>query len=116
MNNSNPSALVALFATREYARRAISRLHDEGFHHTWLGVTEAMQSDETSTGYAAKTGTRVESDNAIARFFGEGDQTLHDALIKHGVSDEDAARIDKTLPAQSAIVTVDGGLTSRRSI
>jgi len=113
MNYSNtqqggtqPSALVAVFATRELAKRAISRLHDEGFHHTWLGITESM-GYEGATG-ATGTATRVESDNAVARFFGAGDDTLHEALLKHGVSEADAAQLDNTLPAQSAIVTVNG--------
>lgn len=106
--DARPSALVAVFATRDYAHRAIERLHDEGFHNTWLGITEPLQDDGYSTNSNNVTGTRVESDNAFARFFGAGDTTLHDALIKHGVSEADAAKLDDTLPAHSAIVTVDG--------
>ncbi len=102
-----PSALVAIFATRELAHHAIESLHGEGFHRTWLGVTQSMTSD-TGYGSPADTETRVESDNALARFFGAGDQTLHEALLKHGVSADVAARLDGTLPGNSAIVTVDG--------
>jgi len=51
--------------------------------------------------------TRVESENWFMRFFGEGDQTLHDALVGRGVNEADA-RASRTLPAHSAILTVDG--------
>jgi uncharacterized protein (TIGR02271 family) len=51
--------------------------------------------------------TRVESDNWFMRFFGEGDESLHDALVRHGVNEADA-RAAGSLPARSAIVTVDG--------
>lgn len=51
--------------------------------------------------------TRVESDNWFMRFFGEGDVSLHDALVRHGVSEADA-RAAGPLPAHSAILTVNG--------
>jgi hypothetical protein len=51
--------------------------------------------------------TRVESDNWFMRFFGEGDESLHDALVRHGVTEADA-RAAGELPDHSAIVTVDG--------
>jgi uncharacterized protein (TIGR02271 family) len=51
--------------------------------------------------------TRVESDNWFMRFFGEGDESLHDALVRHGVNEADA-RAAGSLPARSAIVTVGG--------
>ncbi|GAC1562465.1 MAG: hypothetical protein NVS3B17_15900 [Vulcanimicrobiaceae bacterium] len=101
-----PHSLVAVFATRDYAHRAISRLHEEGFHHTWLGVTEAM--GDSMSARSGETSTRIEPDNAFARFFGAGGDTLHEALIKHGVAESDAAQLDNTLPADSAIVTVRG--------
>ncbi len=104
------SALVAVFSNRDAASRAIEQLHDEGFHRTWLGVTEPMSggaADGTSSRQTAST-TRVENDNALARFFGAGDETLHDALLRHGVSETDAAQLDDTLAARSAVVTVDG--------
>ena len=51
--------------------------------------------------------TRVESDNWFMRFFGEGDESLYEALIRHGVDDQDA-RGAGSLPAHGAIVTVNG--------
>ena len=97
-DDAHPSALVAVFADRELARNAISQLHQEGFHKTWLGLTEPMRA----------TDTQVQSDNALARFFGSSEESLHDALLKHGVSEVDARKLDDTLPARSAVVTVDG--------
>ena len=60
----------------------------------------------TAAGTAADA-TRVGSDNWFMRFFGEGDQTLHDALVRHGVSESDA-RAAGAFPAHSAILTVNG--------
>ncbi len=101
------TTLAAMFADRESAHDAINRLHEEGFRDTWLGITRT----EDSAGYASMSNegaeTRVEADNWFARMFGEGDETLHAALIKHGVSEADAKSAG-ALPARSAIVTVDG--------
>ncbi len=99
------SALVATFPDRESAHQAVHRLHDEGFHNTWIGLTRSMTDSTSSMGSTAQT--RVEDDNALARFFG-GDESLHDALRRHGVSEADAGRVDTTLPANSAILTVHG--------
>ena len=100
------SALVASFATSQAARDAVDALHHEGFHDTWIGITRGVEGGHglTATGGA----TVVESENAVARFFGAGDSSLHDALVKHGVSETEAARLDGTLPIDSAILTVDG--------
>ena len=104
---SNRSALVATFSSREAAHQAASRLHEEGFNRTWIGITRAMEEAYSAPANAG-AGMRVESENALARFFGTGDESLHEALLQHGVSESDAARIDGTLPADSAILTVDG--------
>jgi stress response protein YsnF len=56
---------------------------------------------------AAADARRVESENWFMRFFGEGDESLHDALVRHGVSEADA-RAAGTFPAHSAILTVNG--------
>ena len=104
------TTLAAIFADREQAHDAVKMLHDEGFHDTWVGIT---RSDEgVSAGYADGE-TRVQADNWFTRMFGEGDESLHDALVRHGVSEADARTAGTmsgaaTLPAHSAIVTVDG--------
>lgn len=106
---SNESALAATFPDRERAHDAVQRLHDEGFHQTWIGLTKPMTDDGYGTTSSAATGeTRVEEENPVARFFGGGNESLHEALRRHGVSDEDAARVDTSLPANSAILTVRG--------
>ncbi|GAC1306686.1 MAG: YsnF/AvaK domain-containing protein [Vulcanimicrobiaceae bacterium] len=101
------SALAATFPSREAAHEAVKRLHDEGFHKTWIGLTKPMTDDGYGTaGTAAEP--RIEEENALARFFGGGNESLHEALRRHGVSDADASRVDTALPANSAILTVDG--------
>lgn len=101
-------ALVALFADRDSARSAIASLHDEGFHRPWLGVTSPGTTSSTG-------GTEVQSDDdgpmgAIGRFFtGEsGGHPLREELVRHGVSEDAASRMDLTLPANSCVLTVDG--------
>ncbi len=68
--------------------------------------------NDNTAGYDPSLGTdsertRVESDNWFMRFFGEGDESLHDALVRHGVNEADA-RAAGSFRAQSAIVTVNG--------
>ncbi len=101
------SALVATFPDRESAHQAVHRLHDEGFHNTWIGLTRSKAADSAYSASSTASETRVEDDNALARFFG-GDESLHEALLRHGVSEADAGRVDTTLPTDSAILTVHG--------
>lgn len=98
------STLVATFADRELAHDAAHRLHEEGFHKTWVGLTRPGES-ATQTNDEEP---RVSGDNPIARFFGGGNETLADALVKHGVAPEDTHRVEETIPANSAILTVHG--------
>jgi uncharacterized protein (TIGR02271 family) len=60
----------------------------------------------TPAGSAADV-TRVESENWFMRFFGEGDESLHDALVRHGVSEAEV-RAAGSFAAHSAILTVNG--------
>ncbi|GAC1575552.1 MAG: hypothetical protein NVS3B7_08040 [Candidatus Elarobacter sp.] len=113
-------AMVAAFADRATAREAARALHDEGFHHTWIGVTQP--SDAATYGGAGgaigRGGTTVEPDaddsvaDKLGRFFSRGEvggKTLYDALVRHGVAESEARRIDGSLAPHSAILTVDGG-------
>jgi uncharacterized protein (TIGR02271 family) len=123
-------ALVALFAGRDTAREAAHRLHDEGFHDTWIGVThvagdsyddgELYMAPVGSTGVAASSGAAasgdvvVESDSdsigdKIGRFFtGEsGTRSLYDELVNHGVDRASALRVEDQIPPESAVLTVD---------
>jgi uncharacterized protein (TIGR02271 family) len=113
-------SLVGVFADRSAAHTAIQTLHDEGFHHTWLGVTAASGTEgiTASPGTAPTSGTLVTSDDeeqggflgAVGRFFsGEsGTKSLYDELTRHGVSAAAARQLDGSLPPNSAILTVDG--------
>ncbi len=101
----NQTTVAASFADREQARTAAKRLREEGFHDTWMGVTQTDDSVDYSA--QAATETRVAADNWFTRVFGEGDESLHDALVRHGVSESDAQAAG-TLPGNRAILTVDG--------
>lgn len=109
--------IAAVFAERDRAHDAVHRLHDEGFRDTWIGVTrfdsgDGYAVDENGYDRAQAGEVRVESTNWFMRFFGEGDESMHDALVRRGVDDADAraaGSMASTLPDQSAILTVDGG-------
>ncbi|MDB5040337.1 MAG: putative stress response protein [Candidatus Eremiobacteraeota bacterium] len=107
-------ALVAAFLNRETAHEAARRLRDEGFGKPWIGVTAPGESSRAE-GAGATSGTRVSPDadslgEKIERFFsGEsGNRTLYDELIRHGVAESEARRVDASLRPNSAILAVDG--------
>ncbi len=107
-------ALVAAFQSRETAHEAARRLRDEGFGNAWIGVTAPRESTGGQSA-GATSGARVTSDadslgEKIGRFFsGEtGDRALYDELIRHGVAQSEAQRVDASLRPNSAILTIDG--------
>lgn len=104
-------ALVAAFGDRDAARRAARQLHEEGFHRIWLGVTNPTRD----TADAGGTGVAVEPDddslgNRIGRFFsGENNaRSLHSELLRHGVDQNAAATIERSLTPGSTVLTLDG--------
>jgi hypothetical protein len=97
----------AAFVNRERAHDAVHRLHDEGFSDSWIGVTRSDEVVDYRAAESASEQTRVESDNWFMRFFGEGEESLYDALVRHGVSEADARAVGE-LPDKSAVLTVDG--------
>lgn len=88
-------ALAATFADRESANKALTELHLAGFRNVWLGV---MQGDATPAA------------DATFAFEGDGaeEQTLHQALIAHGLRHDQARQLEATTPSGAAIVIVDG--------
>src|ERR1700730_4041974 len=66
--------VVAAFADKETAQRAVKALHEEGFHKTWIGVTKAdFEIDEAND--SGIITTKVEDDSIagrIGRFFSRG--------------------------------------------
>lgn len=106
---ADAATVAAVFADGDAARDALADLHDAGFHHVWLGVTRTG-ADNTAepTIETEGAGGFMES---IGRFFsGEGSQGrgLHEALVHHGLGEEQARRIDATIAPGNAVVTVDG--------
>lgn len=115
------TTLAAIFSERERAHDAIHQLHEDGFGNTWLGLIRGDDaaasssyggpSAATSMTAAEPTEPRVEAENWFARVFGEGDESLHDSLVRHGVPEADAIQAGRigSLTPDSAILTVDGG-------
>jgi len=91
----NDEPLAATFADRASADTALAELHDAGFRKVWLGVVQ---------------GDAAPGPNAQVASEGEGDeeQTLHVALIAHGLRHDRARQLEATLQGGAAIVTVDG--------
>jgi len=94
--------IAATFPDRDAAHEAADELKACGYHDVWIGVAKRHGDD---AGYGATEA--VEADNFFARLFGEGDESLHDALVRHGVSEADAAAAG-ALGAHGAVLTVDG--------
>jgi hypothetical protein len=104
--------VVAAFADKDTAQRAVKALNEEGFHKTWIGVTKAdFEIDEAND--SGIITTKVEDDSIagkIGRFFsgGKGGTSLYKALQRHGVSEFEASRIDAALEPNDVILTVHG--------
>ncbi len=118
MNTSDPSyrgsvnvgTIAATFSDRESAKKALTELHDAGFRSVWLGVTHGDATSSAGATVASDDAANGGIMNSLGRFFsGEGaqEQALHQALIAHGLSDDQAWRVEATVPAGTAIVTVD---------
>ena len=101
--------IAGIFIDRDSAHDALTELHHAGFRRVWLGVTRS------GDGYGAQT--TIESENAggfmesVGRFFsGEESrgQGLHEALVAHGLTDEQARAIDTQIVPGNAVIIVDG--------
>jgi hypothetical protein len=119
MKADRPStAVVATFPKRADADAAIHSLHDAGYHHTWLGRTQTV--DENTFGGAGGTvgagRERVTSDaSAVVRWLRhEGDRTLYDVLLDHGVLEEDARAIDGSVVEGNCVLVVEDAKEPRR--
>jgi uncharacterized protein (TIGR02271 family) len=109
--SGNGDTIAATFPDRSTAHKALTNLHDAGFRNVWLGVTHGDATTGAGATVASEGVTGGGMMDSLGRFFrGEGvqEQALHQALIAHGLSDDQARRLEATLPAGAAIVTVDG--------
>jgi hypothetical protein len=87
MQHNDGSAVVATFADRSRADKAVQALHDDGFRRTWLGVIDRS---------AAGQDTFQPGDGTPQRrwFRKDAKQTLYDALRDRGVGDDVALQLD----------------------
>lgn len=99
--DNGKQALVAAFYNREAALETVKRLGAEGFHETWIGVTsddQIFQSADDSAG--AKIGRFIN---------GKADgASLAETLVRHGVAENEARRIDRSVEPNDVILTVAG--------
>jgi hypothetical protein len=103
------ATIAVMFTNRDTAKAALTELHEAGFRDVWLGVMHGDASTAAGATVAADEGGGMMK--SLARFFsGEGaqEQALHQALFAHGLSDDQARRLEATVPAGAAIVTVSG--------
>mgnify|MGYP003623118799 CR=1 FL=1 len=92
--------IAATFPDLGSANKALADLHHAGFRNVWLGVTQGDAA--TGAGLMLDShGTFISGDGAQA-------QALHQALIARGLSDDQARRLEATVPPGATIVTVDG--------
>jgi hypothetical protein len=103
--SNEPIVIAATFADRERAHDAVHQLHDEGFGDTWIGVTRGEEVPGVQS--IAPGETRVEAENWFARFFGEGNESLTDALARRGVDSANTLE-SGPFPLGTVVVTVDG--------
>jgi len=101
--------VAAIFSSRDAAHEAVRRLHESDIHGTWIGLIKPRESDSSTSRFASVSGSepRVEAENWLARLFGEGDETLGDALARHGVGPIDSTALGTFTP-DGALVTIDG--------
>ncbi len=106
-NDTSGRTVAAVFADRDNAKSAIDDLHDAGFRNCWLGVTRGDPATGETTVESGGSGVM----GSIGRFFsGEGThgKALHEVLTAHGLTADQARRIEGSVVPNSAIVTVDG--------
>lgn len=92
-------AVSAIFQSREEARQALHALHKAHFKKSWFGVTSVAKNshgEETLT-----------AEQATGTFFSQNAVGLIDALVAHGIEGDVARRIEATIEAGEAIVTVE---------
>jgi hypothetical protein len=93
------NTLVAIFATSHDAHAAIKELHKAGFRQTWLGVMNEIDHD---------TGAAIVDEGGLARFLSPDRVSLSKALLKRGVSEEQALEVEEDIAIGCAVITVYG--------
>jgi hypothetical protein len=99
-NTDEGTAIVATFSERSAADAAIRALHDQSFRRTWLAVIDRS---------AARPDTFNATRDGLQRRWVRKDspQSLYDALRDHGVTDDDALRLDDTVDDGCCILVAE---------
>jgi len=107
-DSAQGDTIAAIFADRSSAHEALTELHHAGYRDVWVGVTRADSAGGAEATVESDGGGFMES---LSRFF-SGEETsghsLHDALIKHGVSQDLVRQTESSIAPGNAVVTVDG--------
>jgi hypothetical protein len=93
------NTLVAIFATSHDAHAAIKELHKAGFRQTWIGVMNKIDRD---------TGEAIVDEGGLARFLSPDRVSLSKALLKRGVSEDQALEVEQDIAIGCAVITVYG--------
>ena len=107
-DSAQGDTIAAIFADRSSAHEALTELHHAGYRDVWVGVTRADSAGGAEATVESDGGGFMES---LSRFF-SGEETsghsLHDALVKHGVSQDLVRQTESSIAPGNAVVTVDG--------
>ncbi|GAC1539536.1 MAG: hypothetical protein NVS2B17_14920 [Candidatus Velthaea sp.] len=98
-----PRAIAAVFTSEAEGMRALGQLHDAGFKNAWLGVTERV-NDGTSLPNIVHEHGGGPLESFVRLFSGDGGESIHAALIDHGVAEDVARRLQRETAAGSTIV------------
>ncbi|MBC5801354.1 MAG: hypothetical protein GIX03_07050 [Candidatus Eremiobacteraeota bacterium] len=113
--HAKKAPIAATFADKASADTTLDELKGNGFGSAWMAVTKAVPQDETaatfgSNQFFAPHAVAQSSDGvlgALGRYF-SGARSLRASLVEHGLSDDEATEIDESVPAEGAVIVVDG--------
>jgi len=113
--HAKKAPIAATFADKAAADTSLDELKKNGFGSAWMAMTKAVAADETgatfgSNQFYAQHAIAESSDGvagALGRYF-SGERSLCASLVERGLSEAQAAEIDESVPADGAVIVVDG--------
>lgn len=109
MRSGNGLAVAAIFGNEAAAREAMTQLEERGFRNPWLAIVET--SHDTDVAQAETSDRHAVADasdgvlGSIGRFV-SGDGSLRRSLVDHGVIENVALEIDRTVEHGNAVVVI----------